>query len=82
MTTQEGRSDAVKVTRQHNLELLRIVAMLMVLFIHYNLPVRGKPTPELMHAAFWSSLFTLSLQSVLIVCVNCFVLISGWFGIR
>lgn len=68
--------------RQHNLELLRIVAMFMVLAIHYNLPVRGEPTIEALHndAAYTS--ITILLQSILIVCVNCFILISGYFGIH
>ena len=69
-------------SRQHNLELLRITAMLMVLLIHYNLPVRGKPTPDTLQSDFIFSSVTIVLQSLLIVCVNCFVLISGWFGIR
>lgn len=82
MTTRKEQPAVVTKQRQHNLELLRIVAMLMVLIIHYNLPVRGKPTPEALQTEFLPTLFTLSLQSVLIICVNCFVLISGWFGIR
>lgn len=68
--------------RQLNLELLRIVAMFMVLIIHYNLPVRGKPTIEALHNNEVSTSITILLQSILIVCVNCFILISGYFGIH
>ena len=68
--------------RQLNIELLRVVSMFMVLLIHYNLPVRGKPTLEAFHNDFTYTAFTIFMQSILIVCVNCFVLISGYFGIH
>ncbi len=67
--------------RQSNLELLRIVAMSLVLLIHY-IPTRGIPSPETIRTDFWGTLFNLELRSIAFVCVNCFVLISGYFGIR
>ncbi len=82
MTTNPQPPDTSVHARQHSIELLRIVAMLMVLFIHYNLPVRGKPNPAELQNNFLFSLESIGLQSLLIVCVNCFVLISGWFGIH
>lgn len=68
--------------RQSNFELLRIIAMLLVLAVHanfYSLDAVSKndflsdPVPS----------FTRSfLQAIAIVCVNVFVLISGYFRIR
>ena len=82
MTPLKEEPNVAQTKRLHNLELLRIIAMLMVLFIHYNLPVRGIPSPETLQADPSGTMLTIVLQSVLIVCVNCFILISGWFGIR
>ena len=67
--------------RQSSLELLRIVAMLLVLLIHY-IPFRGALTPAVAQNAVGATLATLSLKSLCIGCVNLFVLISGYFGIR
>lgn len=67
--------------RQSNLELLRIVSMLLVLMIHY-IPYRGKIIPTALSADFCGTLFNLELRSLAFVCVNCFILISGYFGIR
>ncbi len=68
--------------RALNLELLRIVAMFMVLVIHYDLPIRGIPTVELWQSDSSSVSLTIIIQSFVVVCVNCFILISGYFGIR
>ena len=62
--------------RSANLELLRIVAMIMIVLIH----IFGKA--DLLHApalsganrqGFWV------LETLCIVAVNCYVLISGYF---
>ncbi|MBQ7663689.1 MAG: acyltransferase family protein [Bacteroidaceae bacterium] len=68
--------------RSLNLELLRIVAMFMVLVIHYDLPIRGIPTVELWQSDSSNVSLTIVIQSLVEVCVNCFILISGYFGIR
>lgn len=74
--------------RQSNFELLRIVSMMLVLLCHYV------PTRELgiiTSSSFalvdgWSEnlivLANLGMRSLSIVCVHCFILISGWFGIK
>ena len=67
--------------RQSSLELLRIVAILLVLLIHY-IPFRGELTPVAARSDVFNTLGTLSLKSLCIGCVNLFVLISGYFGIR
>ncbi len=68
--------------RESSLELLRIVSMLMVLTVHFVGAAFGLPTPEDLHAPTASMLWKNALESLAIVGVNCFVLISGYFGIR
>lgn len=66
--------------RQINIELLRIVAMLMVLGLHANFVALHIPDADSIltftgiNRVFW--------QSACIVAVNVFVMISGWFGIK
>lgn len=55
--------------------------MMLVLLIHY-VPSRTTPSPESLHNDFWGTVCNLELRSLSFVCVNCFVLISGYFGIR
>lgn len=70
-------------TRQSNFELLRIVLMLLVLLIHY-LPVRMRDMGgDAGYTNDWLwDVVNLELKSLSIVCVNCFVLISGYWGIK
>lgn len=66
--------------RQSNMELLRIISMMMILVIHANQGI----------GTFFSqqgSNYTIEMIRALVHCaciigVNTFVLISGWFGIR
>ncbi len=55
--------------------------MLLVLLIHY-VPTRTTPSPESLENDFWGTVINLELKSLSFVCVNCFVLISGYFGIK
>jgi len=68
--------------RDSNMELLRCVAMLLVVGVHACWWTLGAPTHEQVRAtplpAFTTSLF----EALCIGCVDIFVLISGWFGIR
>lgn len=68
--------------RQSNIELLRIVAMFLVLVMHADFMILGRPTLEEMHAEPLSSVTRIFIESLSVVCVNVFVLISGWFGIH
>ena len=68
--------------RLSNMELLRIVAMLFILVVHADFKALGVPTLDEMEASPILSFFRLLGQSMSIVCVNLFILISGWFGIR
>lgn len=67
--------------RSSNIELLRIVSMFLVLLIHY-IPSRILPTNETLASDVLGTLFNLELRSISFVCVNCFILISGYFGIH
>lgn len=66
--------------RQVSIELLRIVAMLMVLTLHANFMAFGKPTSSSALSA--DGILRTMLQSFSVCAVNVFVMISGWFGIR
>lgn len=68
--------------RASNIELLRIVAMLMVVMVHTCFHTTGTPTPEEVSAQPTTSFFRFLLPSFTIIGVNLFVLISGWFGIK
>lgn len=68
--------------RESNIELLRIIAMLLVVLLHANYFSLGGVkisdieivTPQLFIKAF--------AEQLCIISVNVFILISGWFGIR
>lgn len=70
------------IQRQSNIELLRIVAMLFVLILHANGIALGLPQQEDCISSPWLSFLRFSIESLCIVCVNVYVLISGWFGIN
>ena len=72
----------VKKKRLSNIEALRILAMFLVLVVHADFISFGTPTIE---SYTENSTFTLGqyfFEALSICCVNIFVLISGWFGIR
>lgn len=69
------------VIRQSNIEMLRTLAMLLVLVVHFNGAL--KCTDEiLIDPHSWQGVVWTFVESVSICCVNIFVLISGWFGIH
>lgn len=79
---KEKSVSTVKPVRDSNIELLRIVAMFLVLLDHSGYMSINPPTSE---EAFSAPLLTLARycsQSYSSICVNVFVLISGWFGIK
>lgn len=73
---------SVKKDRKSNLELLRIVAMLLVLVVHADFFSNGEPTKEEILYSPFVSFLRYFVESSAIVCVNVFVLLSGWFGIK
>ena len=83
MSTLPPPSTACKKSvRQSNMELFRIVAMFLVLVVHADFYSLSMPTPEQTHDSVLPSVVMFLIESLSIVCVNCFVLLSGWFGIR
>lgn len=75
--TNKGKS-----VRDSNFELLRIIAMLLVLINHSGYMSIDPPTNEEVFSAPMLSLARYGTQSFSQICVNVFVLISGWFGIK
>lgn len=68
--------------RQSGVELLRTLSIFLILVIHVINLVIGVPNHvDLQHNPI-SSITTISFESISIVCVNVFIIISGWFGIR
>lgn len=69
--------------RQSNIELFRIISMLLILVVHLDGASLGLPAPmgdiASTTARDW---WRLIVESFSIIGVNCFVLISGYFGIR
>lgn len=68
--------------RESNFELLRLVAMFMILAIHANYKVFGKVTPDEAITAPLLSYLRIFLDQSCVIAVNVFVLISGWYGIK
>ena len=69
-------------TRNSNIELLRIIAMVMILGLHVNYLAIGKPSSQDIATSPLQSFLRMFAEYVCIVGVNVFVLISGWFGIN
>ena len=64
------------------MELLRIVAMFLVLAVHTNDAALGELMHDDLTANVLNGSFRLFYEALALVCVDVFVLISGWFGIR
>lgn len=69
-------------TRESNFELLRILAMFMVLVIHANFISLPRPTASELSAAPVATGFRFLIEFIGLMGVNVFILISGWFGIK
>ena len=68
--------------RKSNIELLRIIAMAMVLIVHANFWSLGAPTIEEYQINPLGFGFRNLFEALAIGCVDIFILISGYFGIR
>lgn len=69
--------------RQSNLELLRIISMFFILIVHFDGAALGLPMIMTLDEACDFGVFSKEIiESVAIIGVNCFVLISGYFGIK
>ncbi len=72
----------MKKERCLNIELLRIVAMFLVLVVHSDFFSLGVPARNDLVGAPSATFGRFFFQGISVVCVNVFVLISGWFGIK
>ena len=68
--------------RDSNVELLRIVSMILVLVSHASYTSLEPPSQEDIKLSLDSSFLRGMSESLSKVCVNVFILISGWYGIR
>jgi len=68
--------------RQSNIELLRLIAMMMVLVLHADYQALGIPSRQDLLSATLPSVTRVSWESLSIIAVNVFVLISGYFSIK
>lgn len=69
------------VKRKSGIELLRIIAMFLVLMIHANRWDVKYPTLDAINQPL-STGIVIGIQTLCCICVNVFILISGWFGIH
>lgn len=83
MDIQRRNKGMSKNSRNSNLELLRCILMLMLLILHFNGQALGLPTAErLQTLPLYIALARFGIEGFTIIVVNCFVLISGYFGIK
>lgn len=72
----------IKHSRNSTMELLRIIAMVLVMTNHAGFMALGVPSPEDAAGSPLLTALTFSDMALSITCVNIFVLLSGWFGIK
>ncbi len=71
-----------KNVRDSNMELFRVVSMLLVLIVHTDYLALGRPTHIDALTSPTSTILRNFVEAISIICVNCFILISGWYGIK
>ena len=69
-------------TRESGMELLRIIAMLMVMFVHADFLAMGAPNSTDIVNNVADASVRVWIQTLTMCCVDIFVLISGWFSIN
>ncbi len=69
-------------TRQSNMELLRILSMLLVVLVHTGYYSLGRPTVAEVQADPLSQFSLNFFQALATGCVDLFILLTGYFGIR
>lgn len=71
-----------KNTRDSNMELLRIIAMLLIMVIHASNRALPMPDSENIVANPTSTFLQFTARGFSIMGVDIFVMLSGWYGIR
>ncbi len=69
-------------TRQSNMELLRILSMLLVVLVHTGYYSLGRPTAAEVQADPLSQFSLNFFQALATGCVDLFILLTGYFGIK
>lgn len=69
-------------TRKSNIELLRIISMILIVLNHSNYLIFGSVIGEEIEQDSFRSFGRMLFEQLCIIGVNVFVLISGYFGIR
>ena len=64
------------------MELLRLVAMLLIMVVHANFRALPKPDADMIAADPSSAFLQFMTEGFSIFGVNVFVMLSGWYGIR
>ncbi len=72
----------VRKKRDSNMELLRILAMLIIMIVHADFRALNVPSSSDALIEPFPTLGKLLVESFSIIGVNVFVLLSGWYGIR
>lgn len=68
--------------RNSSIELLRIISIVLIIVVHMDYLVFGTPTPDIIRINPIHNFFKILIENISIICVDVFVLISGWFGVR
>ena len=68
--------------RESNIELLRLVAMLLILLVHANYFALGGVEIQDIESYPFKAFMKALAEQLCIIGPNLFILISGWFGIR
>lgn len=68
--------------RNSNVEMLRLISMMMILILHVDYYSLGFPKYADFTEAPVPTIFRSFFESISLVSVNLFVLISGWYGIK
>lgn len=81
--TPENCSTAAHGRRNSSVELFRIIATLFVVIVHFNgWFVGGVPARFDIHDNSEFRIGQIIIQALTTCCVNCFLIISGWYGIK
>ena len=79
---QQNNLDMRKSVRLSGIELLRILAMILIMFGHSHLRIHHLPNSAVIGTDPVSSYLHIMTSCISVLGVNIFVAISGWFGIK
>ena len=64
------------------MELLRIIAMVIIMLVHANFRALGYPSVDELSQSSTATFMRYLSEALCIMGVNVFVMLSGWYGIR